>query len=364
MEQMLSSGNDRVSPAHGMWPLFCNEVGLSYDQEERIRCAQRVLVQTPETWIDRHTSTAGGLAMQSAHDCMQAVSNTIEKRDSSIMNVLTDEQRIRFLQWAANNKHRLTGLKRNAEPQDGYAISPTNHEAANLYIINHRLQRALNKLPTPPALVVGSSVKRLSRRPAFESLGSSEAKKEENRALSREGSFNSSGSLKRSASEMSLDGEVRHGQSVSPDVAEVAAQPTLDAVLGSVKGIMPLRPQPQPEPVISFKMPPPKPNPALSQTSTGIRHPFQSVPPQQVAIPSEPTPQAVLSAPSAFQPAAQAVQQQQPVASFLPQPLNAVPEEDGGFLGQQGSDPADDFLFELAEEDWAIGEGFEMDTNP
>lgn len=361
---MLSSGNDRVGPVHGMWPLFCNEVGLSYDQEERIRCAQRVLVQTPETWLDRHTGTASGLAMQSAHDCMQAVSNCIEKREDSVMSVLSDEQRIKFLQWAANNKHRLADTKnRQMEAQDGFTVSPHNHDAANLYIINHRLQRALNKLPTPPALVVGSSIKRLSRRPSFESLGSAAGGKDEACTLTREGSFASSGSLKRSASELEMDDDRSPGQSVSPEAAEAAAQPTINAALGFVQGIMPLRPQPLPETVSSFAMPLPKPAPTLSQLLEP-KHPYQTMEAQnsESAVPQQVmAPHPVVSAPMVFQPSASAPQQ--PVTSFLPQPLNSVQEE-GGFLGQEGGDPADDFLFELAEEDWAIGEGFEMDTAP
>lgn len=356
---MLSSGNDRVPPAQGMWPLLCNDVGLSYDQEERIRCAQRVLVQTPETWLDRHTGTASGLAMQSAHDCMQSVSNSVEGRELSIMGILTEEQRIKFLQWAANNKQTIAGLKRGEVQQDSFTVSANNHQAANLYIINHRLQRALNRLATPPALVVGSSVKRLSRRPSFESLGSqgtASDRKDEARGLTREGSFASSGSLKRSASELEMDGDKPQGQSVSPEDAEVAAQPTINAALGFVKGIMPLRAQPQPEPVSSFTLPP-KPAPVLSHSSVPS-HPYQQIHQQQQPVQQQAmVPQPVVSAPAEFQPPAQ----QQPVPSFLPQPLNAVPEEEG-FLGHSGSDPADDFLFELAEEDWAIGEGFEMDT--
>jgi hypothetical protein len=346
-------------------------VGLSYDQEERIRCAQRVLVQTPETWLDRHTGTASGLAMQSAHDCMQSVSNSIEKREHSVMNVLSDEQRINFLRWAANNKHRLAETKnRPIEPQDGFTVSSNNHEAANLYIINHRLQRALDKLPTPPALVVGSSVKRLSRRPSFESLGSATSSKEEVRTLCREGSFASSGSLKRSASELEIDDDKAHGQSVSPEAAEVAAQPTINASLGFVKGIMPLRTQPLPETVSSFAMPPPKPAPVLSQAlePSYLYQTIQIQPPVSGSLnPAAPpqefiAPQPVASAQVTLQPPTPAPHQ--PAApSFLPQPLTSVQEE-GGFLGQEGTDPADDFLFELAEEDWAIGEGFEMDTAP
>ena len=351
--QMLSSGNDRVPPAHGMWPLLCNDVGLSYDQEERIRCIQRSLVQTPETWVDRHVGAASGLVMQSTHDCMQALHNSVGDRERSVMSILDDSQRTMFLQWAADNKERLAGLKGGRVAQDGFTLSPNNHDAANLYIINHRLQKALNKLATPPALVVGSSIKRLSRRPSFESLGSSGSlsdHRDGSRAISREGSFASSGSLKRSASELEMDDDKHHGQSVSPEAAEVAAQPTIDAALGFVKGIMPLRPMPQPELVSSFVMPPPKSAPALSQV-VAPKHPYPSMCAQQ-----DVNPRPVMSEQVAFNPPPQ-----QPVPSFLPQPLNAVPEEEG-FLTQQGSDPADDFLFELAEEDWAIGEGFEMDT--
>ena len=114
--------------------------------------------------------------------------------------------------------------------------------------------------------MVGSSVKRLSRRPSFESLGSATSCKDEARALSREGSFASSGSLKRSASELEMDDDKAPGQSVSPEAAEAAAQPTINAALGFVKGIMPLCPQPLPEVVSSFVMPPPKPAPVLSES--------------------------------------------------------------------------------------------------
>ena len=359
---MLGNGNDRVPPAHGMWPLLCNEVGLSYDQEERVRSVQRTLVQTPETWLDRHTSAASGLVMQSTHDCMQALYHSVEQRERVVMGVLTDSQRLMLLQWAATNKERLSRLKgrEGYKANDGFSLSSMNHDAANLYIINHRLQKALNMLPSPPALVVGSSVKRLSRRPSFESLGSSGAlsdKKEDSRSLSRESSFSSSGSLKRSvssgslkrsASELEMEDEIPQAQTVSPEEAEIAAQPTIDAALGFVKDIIPLPPQPRPDHVSSLAMPPP-----VFKSAHAPRHPYQ----QQLELIHQ-RPQPVISAPVTYGSVQQV--QQQSMSSFLPQPLNAVPEE--GYLPQQGNDPADDFLFELtAEEDWAIGEGFEMD---
>jgi hypothetical protein len=346
-----------------MWPLLCNEVGLSYDQEERVRTIQRTLVQAPETWLDRHAGSASGLVMQSTHDCMQALHHSVGQRERTLMNILTDSQRLKLLQWAANNKERLTLREKAQEESDGYSLSPVNHDAANFYIINHRLQKALNKLPIPPALVVGSSVKKLSRRPSFESLGSAGAlseKSQESHSLSRESSYSSSGSLKRYASELEIDEERPLAQTVSPEEAEIAAMPTLDAALGFVKDIMPLRPQAQPDHVSSLGMPPP-----VSQAPAPLRHPYQLQMQQPQAMLQramhQQQPQLVTSAPVPYGNVTQE-QQRQPMSSFLPQPLNgqplnAVPEE-----GYHGNDPADDFLFELAEEDWAIGEGFDMDT--
>ena len=43
--QMLNSGTDRVTPVQSMWPLVCSEVGLSYEQEERLRTYQRLTLQ-------------------------------------------------------------------------------------------------------------------------------------------------------------------------------------------------------------------------------------------------------------------------------------------------------------------------------
>jgi len=40
--------------------------------------------------------------------------------------------------------------------------------------------------------------------------------------------------------------------------------------------------------------------------------------------------------------------------------MSIVPEE--GYLNAVSGQGTDEFLFDLTEEDWAIGEGFDMDT--
>lgn len=49
------------------------------------------------------------------------------------------------------------------------------------------------------------------------------------------------------------------------------------------------------------------------------------------------------------------------IPSILPAHMNIVPED--GYLNNVTVQGGDEFLFDLTEEDWAIGEGFEMDVS-
>ena len=196
--QMLNSGSNRVSPAHGMWPLFCNEVGLSYDQEEKVRGFQRTLLASSDSWLERHKVAASSLVIQSEHDCIQALGSCIGQRQSTVLGLLSAEQKRNFLSWADKNTERIAlklKQKENSlqiEPRDGFSINKGQHDAANLYILNHRLQNILGRLPRPAPLVSCPYLKRFSRRPSFESLGSQVSQENRNEcegSLSREESF-------------------------------------------------------------------------------------------------------------------------------------------------------------------------------
>mmetsp|Transcript_27873 Transcript_27873/g.41136 ORF Transcript_27873/g.41136 Transcript_27873/m.41136 type:complete len:687 (-) Transcript_27873:431-2491(-) len=384
-ERMLSSGNCKVPPAHGMWPLFCNEVGLSYDQEEKVRQFQRNLVASDESWLERHTASSSLHLANSIDDCHQSISHCIGQRQSSILKCLDDEQKKKFLSWADKNTERIAAAtaseKIEGEPENcgGLKIEEKNHDAANMYILNDRVQTILSGLYRPAPLVDERTLKRFGRRPSFESLGSSlgQDKKDGDSSLSLEGSFPSSGSLKRSASMLSdMDEEDRPQISCVPEEAEKAAKATVDSVLGFVKDIIP---KPRALPVApttcnqSFTMPPPPnkdlvnaqaqgtlPNTAAPLNPTGVLQ----ILPSHIMSQVQPMSQAPALIP-ACNPCHTAPQAQQTyeshqipqIPAFLPPQLNVVPEE--GFLS---NNVAEDFLFDLAEEDWAIGEGFEMDT--
>jgi hypothetical protein len=252
---MLQNGNDTVGPAHSMWPLFCNEIGLSYDQEERARNYQRAVLQEPHTWLDRHTARASGLAMQSLHDAFNSVAVRVRQREHGMSNGLTATQKVKFLAWADKNSDRLKARmekKKQHNPRakvaEKFELSKDHHLAANLYILNSRLQKTLNSLPKQMTLVGPASLKRLSRRPSFESLGQ-QREEGERRELARDQSFCSSGSLKRSNSVLSMDDSDKPApQQVSPEDGQEAAIATVEEALGFIKEIIPppqaLIPQP------------------------------------------------------------------------------------------------------------------------
>lgn len=135
---------------------------------------------------------------------------------------------------------------------------------------------------------------------------------------------------------MSLEGEERPNiPPISPQEAQAAAVPIVESVLGHLKEIIP----------------PPPPTPTVAS-------------PVKVPIPA-PTPVSFISRPNPFESlsgessvnryAAFPDTKHARSSSFLPADLNIVPEE----MWPAGE--ADDFLMNLVDEDWAIGEGIDME---
>jgi hypothetical protein len=351
---MLSSGTESAAPSHSMWPLFCNEVGVSYDQEEKVRSLQRTLIQDHGTWIDRHTAYSSRHVMEFAHDATQALTLRAGQRERSTMSVLTEEQRWKMLAWSEKNRDRVSKSTALSVPTvvSRREINLQNHVAANLYIICERLQGVLSMVPRAPPLVTGAALKKLSHRPSFEPLGASDERFND---LCREGSFPSSGSLKRNASEMSMDGEDSSNcvlkpqvPSISPVDAQASAAQEIFLALGIVQDLLP-------------PAPPLEQHDVVTQDATDAAA-FQI--PMPAPVPSLPVPSIIYQAPAAFTQSAPSFGALQPPhaqhhvrkSSFLPAHLNVVPEE-------MWPDEADEFLLDMIEGDWAIGEGIDMDLN-
>jgi hypothetical protein len=392
---MLNSGNDSVPPAQSMWPLFCNEVGLSYDQEEKVRGFQRTLLQSEDSWLQRHQARAADLALSAVHDSTQAMSLRLGQRERSMLSVLNPTQKVKFLSWAERNREKLqkvmdAKVKKHMETtkssflEDRFKTDKKQHVAANLYIVNHQLQKLMQVFHRAAPLATGAALKKLSRRPSFESLGRAaldKLKDGSDECMSRETSFASSGSLKGSSSVLSMDGDRPQLLQISPDDAEETCKPSVEKVLGYIREIIPATPPPQ------YCQPQPE---YTSQRQEVASYSHE----QQVFEIRIPSPAHVISAPyypsTTLQPQytqthahhPPSVSQQGPIpmmvvssqppggehhpvtrhkkqSSFIPPYLNVVPEE---MFPNDGT--AEDFLMSLGDEDWAIGEGIDMDTSP
>jgi len=422
-ERMLHSGNDRVTPANGMWPLFCNEVGLSYDQEEKVRSFQRSLLSNEQTWLHRHTGNALNCSLESAHTSVLTINDVVRQRERSVLDVLTLEQRVKFQAWAAARAERIGRVAnktlsqiKESDNEDSKVpqTSPNLHDAANLYISNYRFQNVCERFPAPQQSVPPNYLKKLSRRPSFESLGitssSSLSKAGEggDAKLSRDLSHSSTGSLKRAASELSMsntdsvdgDDSAASPASLTAEAAQAAAANFVSLALNPVRDIIP-PPRAQAEYIVSapaaqhvqiqhlqqlpvhrpqpiqqlqaIQQPQPVHQPQYSQKTHYVQ--VQQAPKQAAYVP-EAVPSAVyqpspvpLHTFSVATPAPQAPVQSQQAQSgdtnptdsnAVPSVMNIVPEE--GYLNTVSGQGTDEFLFDLTEEDWAIGGGFDMDT--
>ena len=173
-----------------MWPLLCNEIGLSYDQEERIRQTQRKLLLEHPSWVERH---AGEMCKQVVVATCRTLQGTLEKihtREKTLMKVLTVEQRLRYWNWAQRHRDtlsRIAARERQKQfcPSGDLALqditsqafqknNQLQHNAAHLHLLNQRLLKvaASSKLPPVSSVAPPHILKKLSRRPMFESLGS------------------------------------------------------------------------------------------------------------------------------------------------------------------------------------------------
>lgn len=329
-----------------------------------------------------------------------------------MLSVLTPAQRVKFLSWAEKNQGKLqrvmqAKVNKHMEThkgrfvEDRFKTDKKQHVAANLYIVNHRLQKVMQVIPRAAPLVTGSTLQKLSRRPSFESLGRSpldKPGKEGEGEMCRDNSFASSGSLKHSTSTLSMDGDRPQLLQISPDDAEETCRPSVEKVLGYLREIIPPTPPPQyggplsqntqQQQVVEFRIPSPTqvtsapyqpslqpqyaqhpqapyhPGPPLTHYAPAPPTHYPNAPsthhpsaPHYLPAPQAPTPMNIVShAPPVTQhPGKESGHRKQ--SSFIPPYLNVVPEE---MFPNDGT--ADDFLMSLVDEDWAIGEGIDMDT--
>jgi hypothetical protein len=272
--------------------------------------------------------------MQTVHDGVGSVTNILNQREGPLKSIMTPEQRIKFLSWAANNagrigarfeekRRRFAGTLYHTPSDDsqsmdicstktGFRLMKESHIACNLYILNHRLQDSVvQKFPYQGLEVTAAALKRLSRRASFESLG--QQKDAEGKLLKRDDSFASSGSLSmmNSASTPSLVGmdeqssahHQQHTPQLSPEEAEKTASCTIERILGPIVGIIPPFPAAVAthEYVVSASMSEAQPQPVYSSSQI-IDHYHHGYGVEDLEVDQYPAPTPVLSLSSGSMP--------------------------------------------------------------
>mmetsp|Transcript_14765 Transcript_14765/g.32639 ORF Transcript_14765/g.32639 Transcript_14765/m.32639 type:complete len:363 (+) Transcript_14765:1602-2690(+) len=176
---MYSDGRYKVPPSGGMWPLFCHEIGLSYEQEDKVRTWQKKCLAKKKLWVDRYTVDLGWKVVNSLHKSIHGTAHAVKRRETSVSSILTGEQRLRLVSYLHRGKLRVlkfcehcltSNVKRSCPPID---VSSDKPDALNLHAINTRLRAINDHLPNAPSIVPESRLKKLSRRPSYESLGGS-----------------------------------------------------------------------------------------------------------------------------------------------------------------------------------------------
>ena len=254
-----------------LWPLLCHEIGLSYDQEDKIRTAQRLVLQNVNLWVHRHTARSTSNVIHSVHDVIGGMMELTRQNDEiedvvpqheavglksedeseeSLMSILTEEQRMKFLGWALKNQERLKrcaerNVGKNVDEVGELEVSKERHVAANMYIIDHKLGKIKQRVPPVAGKYVNPpKMKKLGRRPCFESLGGYEKDNNDGETSTKNMSRNdSTGSLKRSLDDMTIGGTSSGSDTnlaaMTPEAAQAAGHAAASILLQDVLPIIP-----------------------------------------------------------------------------------------------------------------------------
>eukprot|EP00957_Ditylum_brightwellii_P093977 7155533-Ditylum_brightwellii.AAC.1 len=84
-----------------MLPLFCSNIGLSYNQEEHVPNSQCTLSTNQTSWLHQHTASASIRMLQDVYSAIAKSAEMVKQRKSCILNILTMEQHVNFLAWSA-----------------------------------------------------------------------------------------------------------------------------------------------------------------------------------------------------------------------------------------------------------------------
>jgi len=112
--------------AQRVWPLFCYELGVSLDQEEKLLNAfRRVKEDAKIQNTRRRLSIATTMASRLKNGVLYQSHSATERNANALIEVLTPSQAARFQEWLIANKSRCNTL---------LGVSNTNTEENNIVL--------------------------------------------------------------------------------------------------------------------------------------------------------------------------------------------------------------------------------------
>ena len=114
-ERMVAQGLTRcaASPQHGdpaqsrLWPLLCCELGLTYEQEEKVRQQQKRLLSNSHAWAERQRLAIVTLQLDQLQRALHTCAARVAARHDAVRRILTPAQSVRYLAWLQRNRERI-----------------------------------------------------------------------------------------------------------------------------------------------------------------------------------------------------------------------------------------------------------------
>lgn len=128
-----------------LWPMFCYDMSISVDQEERISNLHRSMVESSSLPTDRKKAfTAKSMSRSLKHGVLYQGHSAAHRNESLLLDILTPEQSARFLSWFQANKGKCKNVLLVGGEERKTITSAAAGSEMNLDEICEQLNNALN----------------------------------------------------------------------------------------------------------------------------------------------------------------------------------------------------------------------------
>merc|ERR1711871_964217 len=115
-----SGSSSSGSQGATLWALLSNELGLTFDQEEKLK--QKFLaMETEGTRRDRRHLAVSVRYLRMLNDAVATIMEKVQAQTNTLMQILTPEQNVIFLSWMEENRAamRARGSTRFSQASKG-----------------------------------------------------------------------------------------------------------------------------------------------------------------------------------------------------------------------------------------------------